>query len=660
VVVAGVVLVAALAGLGPVVEPHFPFVNRNHLGGFVDLTALVALGLALHARGPERLLWLTGFALTAAVGLLSLSRSGFGGLIIGIAIFVFLYLRRRHAEARSGRWVLAATLAAAVAVVAGTAAYLASDELLGRLRSLQTVADESKPQLWLTGLHVARDAPWTGIGRGAFALVFAAYKTDVARFTYTHVENEWLQMVIDLGVPLGLVVVGTLAWTWLAAARRPAPTAIHVGLLAGTAAVALHDLADFSLDVVGVAIPFAVAMGLLAAPSRALWVRPQLLRGAIALGALLVLSGLTAGYVFDVQRMASSIAAVDAIAVPATAREVARWHPADYLPHAIAGGRLVKANRCGEGMPWLVRAMLMSPTEPLPHRFAGRCFALAGRSFLARREYRLALAYGDPDALAEAVAIFPTLEALYDVVPDTPGDLNALGEILSGPRPADAAQAYERSLAEEPDHRVLAALARVRLRLEQPAPALELAQRLIADRPDEAQGYALAHEALVALERPRDADAIVARGLEVDPGSFDLLGIQYSAAMSRRHFGQAKQIAEQIAPRTSRELSMKDLLAAGAMAAQGRYPEAIDRARMASDEDPSSVGALYQLAELQAAAGRYQDAIDVLERAADLPGSDREHCRKRIAELQAAAAGQAASRLLDPGSPPATGKGMPR
>ena len=240
---------------------------------------------------------------------------------------------------------------------------------------------------------------------------------------------------------------------------------------------------------------------------------------------------------------------------------------------------------------------------------------------------------------------FPTLDALYDVVPDTPGDLVALGDRLVASRPTDAAAVYERALREEPNRQVSASLARVRLRLGEPKRALDLARQLIADRTDEYQGYVIAHDALVALEQPREADAVLVRGLEANPGSFDLLGIKYNDAMARHKYGEAKQIVEQIAPRSRVELSMKDLLAAGAMAAQGRYPEAIERARMASDEDSSSPGPLYQLAEFEAAAGRYQDAIDVLERASELPGSNSDQCRKRIAELRTAAATQVTTRL---------------
>ena len=64
---------------------------------------------------------------------------------------------------------------------------------------------------WSPALQLVRDYPLTGIGRGAFGTVYPAYKTEPELVTFTHLENEWLQAPVELGLPAGLLLVGALA-----------------------------------------------------------------------------------------------------------------------------------------------------------------------------------------------------------------------------------------------------------------------------------------------------------------------------------------------------------------------------------------------------------------------------------------------------------------
>ena len=96
-----VVLGAALLGLGPLLEPKFPFVNPNHLAGFLALTAFPVLGLALRRHGQARLLWLMGFVVVVAPLFLSLSRGGIGAFFGGVAVFLLLSTRRERRRRRA-------------------------------------------------------------------------------------------------------------------------------------------------------------------------------------------------------------------------------------------------------------------------------------------------------------------------------------------------------------------------------------------------------------------------------------------------------------------------------------------------------------------------------------------------------------------------------
>jgi Flp pilus assembly protein TadD len=644
VAVAAVVLGAALVGAGPLLVPRFPFVNPNHLAGFLNLSAFVALGLALRSHGQGRVLWLMGFAAAGAVSFLSLSRGGIAAFLFGSALFVAIWVRSRRFELRTSSPLRHGLLAGGLAAALGIAAYLALDPVLAEMRTVRAAPDDVKVQLLRPALQLVRDFPLLGVGRGAFGSVFAAYQLESSSVTFTHVENEWLQAIADLGVPAGLLLVGTFAWIWLSAARRRDLSSAEMGLLAGTGALAAQNVFDFSIEILGVAVPFAVAMGLLARGQRPVAARPWALRLGIAASLAAAVAGLAVARAHGGERDPERVAAAaGGRATADAAREAARWHPADWVPHATAGVRLASEGRCGSAMPWLLRAMALDPSAPEPHLSTARC--LAGRNDVAaKREYRLAVSLGSP-ALAEAAVRYPALADLFDVAPATPDGLLSLGHVLAAPRPKDAEVAYRRALDDFADERALLPLARVRAAQGDHAGALELARRHAARVPGDADGWRTAAAALVALGREDDARAEIQRGLAAIPGSPAFIGFLAERSMAARRFSEAHRLADDIAPRTPAEIAGKHLLVARALAGQGRLAEALERARSAAAAEPDATWTLLAVAGYAAEAGRFDEAVAALRRAAALPGVSPGSFDARIGELEAAKAAEQERQL---------------
>jgi Flp pilus assembly protein TadD len=633
--VGALVLGAALLGLGPLLAPSFPFVNPNHLASACCFSALVALGLAVRHHGGQRVLWLLAFVVSGSVVLLSLSRAGILALLLGCGLFAALLLRPAPGE-EPGVGRRPALLGLAVALVLAVVALLALDPVLGELRTLRGAAQESKAQLLPIGLRMATDFPLLGIGRGAFATVFAGYKSDPVPLTFTHLENSWLQPIIDLGWPLGLLLVGTFAWLWLRAARRPLLSPTDIGLLAATAAVAIHDGADFSLELLGVAVPFAVAMGLLAREVRWLRVPRAALLAAAALLAGLAGGGLLLNRTHPTERDEQPIvAAPDAASADAAARAAVAWHPADFLPQAVAGARWVAARRCREAFPWLLRAMTLNPTAAEPHRLLAGCFASAGQPQLARREYRLALAYGDASALGAATASFPALADLLEIVADTPDALFGLAQTLAGSRKPDAVVVFRRLLETFADDRAELPLARLLLEIGDPAAALEVARRRTRSSLAEPEAYCLAAAALDKLGRGADALAELERGLASDPGASAIISALADRSYLAKRYSESSRLASQMAIRNPAEAAARDLLIARALAAQGRYSEAIERTRAAAAARPDWPAPLESLASLCRTAHRYGDAIAALEAARTLSPDRAASYERELATIRA-------------------------
>jgi tetratricopeptide (TPR) repeat protein/O-antigen ligase len=638
---------AALLQLGTLLNPTFPFVNPNHQSGLLNLCAFTLLGLALRRHGQARALWLMGFVVTVAALFVTLSRGGIGAFFGGVALFLALATRRQLAlptdrPAHPWRRYVAAGLVAALGVVA----YLALEPVLRELATLKTARDDVKLELWRPAWRLIAEHPWLGIGRGSFATVFTGLKTDPAAVTFTHLENEWLQPLIDFGVPAGLLLIGVLGLTWLRSAVRRDLSLVEVGLLSGTAVVAAQNLVDFSLEFSGVGVPFMVALGLL---TRGEW-GFRLRRGVALAGVVAVLAVAGAGAAFwrahPTDEEAAAVGrATTAEAAAVLADEALRWHRADYVPAAIVGARYVQEGRCAPAMPWLTRAMALNPTAPEAHQYAARCLSAAGQDAVALREYRLALLYGSGSALPEAAERYEAVEDLLKVVPDTGDGLIGLGYLLlSRQRPGDAVLVFRRALDGALDARALVPLAGALHATGALEEALEVARRRTLETPADPQGWRLVAAVLTAEGYDEEAAAALEAGLAVSPGSPPLVETLVYRSLAARRPAEAKRLAEGMAARTPTEQAQKQLLVAATFAAQGRLGEAVERARSAVAALPEAPWPLMTLAAYCQAAGRFDDALAAVERAASLPGQKREDFEKRLEELKAARAAQVERR----------------
>jgi tetratricopeptide (TPR) repeat protein len=634
-----VFLGAVVLGFAPLTEPKVTFVNPNNLAGFLNLTAWVVLGLGLRSRGVERVAWIVAFVFVAAGVFLSLSRGGIAAFFVGAGVFGVLRARAAAESGRprlGGRAALAGTLGVSGALA--VAAWLALGPIV---EEMGTVSDarttEVKLGLWGPAVEMIGVFPAFGIGRGAFETVYPAYKWEPLQATFTHVENTWLQLPLDLGIFAGLAVMVLFGWIWLAAALDREISAPLAGALAGAAALVLHNLFDFSLDVPGVALPFALVMGVAATRGRGVPLPAWALRGGVAAMAAAGVAGLLVWSAAPGAGAVGRLAAAPAAdAARALAAEVMRWQPADYVPPAVVGTKLAAEGRCREAVPWLTHAMERNPTAPEAHRALGACLAAGGRRDLARREFRLAHAYGDREALRVAAGIFTGPLELLEVAPDTPAGLYAAGELRARERPEEAREAWRRGWESFRDPRALGRLADVTLALGDAEGALALARELQGVDPRAAAGYVVAARALDALGRGDEGQAELELGASRLPGEAGVLVPLGYRHMKEKRFSQARATFEKVVARGEAEVGRRAVHVARALEGQGRYAEALRSAQQARDAAPESVEALDLFARLAARVKRFDEAIDALELAGRKPGVPAGAFDARVAELREA------------------------
>lgn len=257
------------------------FGNRNHYAFFMEMTLLSSLGWLgyqwARARGSRRTghvagqeagarLALFGLGVVImALGLIfSLSRSGITATLVGCAAFALLAGAERGAASRRLYWSLALAVAAA-AVWIGISPVLERFELIPQ----EWEQEKGRWAVWLDSPRAIEDFWRTGSGLGSFGYVFPLYRTFGGTLIYLWAHNDYLQLLIELGLPGLLLLVGLMGATaWRAAKVRQAIAPnrplyyLHAGYCAATIAIALHSFTDFGLHMPANAALAAVVIAL--------------------------------------------------------------------------------------------------------------------------------------------------------------------------------------------------------------------------------------------------------------------------------------------------------------------------------------------------------------------------------------------------------------
>jgi O-antigen ligase len=254
-------------------RPYGPFVNRNDFAGWLLMVIPLTLGYAVahmqsrHRAGesldPEiavdsKSIWLAMAACLMVGGLLgSLSRSGLLGAFAGVVFFAVISHRRLTAR-RAGLAIIG--LAALLAI---GATYADMGALATRLEGSFSEGVASRLSIWRQTWPVVRAFWPLGTGAGTYQAVMVLYQT-ISRFFYiSHADNEFLQILTEGGLLLGVPVALAIgAGAWLAAKRlREDRTAIfwlRAGAVAGIVALATQNMVEMTLRVPANSVLFAI------------------------------------------------------------------------------------------------------------------------------------------------------------------------------------------------------------------------------------------------------------------------------------------------------------------------------------------------------------------------------------------------------------------
>jgi len=241
----------------------------NHLSSLLlwGIIAVVWLGEAkVWRRGVVR-----GCALLFVFGVV-LSGSRTGALGTGV-LLLWGVLERRYS--RSSRWLLASMPLAYLVFWLGNSAWADySHHVFGGETRFSTSGDisSSRYAIWSNAIELIKMHPWFGVGFGEFNFAWTLTPfpdRPVAFFDHTH--NLPLQLIVEMGIPLGVLVMGLLLFALYRALRNVMPqpdrdpslppqmssAAFMIVLMIG-----LHSLLEYPLWYAYFLLPTAFAFGL--------------------------------------------------------------------------------------------------------------------------------------------------------------------------------------------------------------------------------------------------------------------------------------------------------------------------------------------------------------------------------------------------------------
>lgn len=368
-----------------------PIMNENQLGGFMVMSCPVLMGLAVDAKTRERrIAWGLGAVLCATAAVLSFSRGAIGALALGIAAFVAMYGYRLDRN----RWSALRAKALPIAVVVALGALLVvvglRDTSLGRelgYRHNVTVKFEGA----MRALPLIASHPVAGVGRGAFSAAFVDQHGTERRFF--HPENLLVQWTSEWGIPIALLVLGVVIWS-LARGFRVGRSATRLGGLAGLVGIGIQQLADFSLELVGVAVVAAAVLGAVADSPRGrarLSLHTLCIVGAASclIGFALALTMHGGDVVSLEQRIRDALQAERRPEARALVDRGLALHPSEPI-FALSGAELAVREGDPSAARWLNLAQSLAPLWSAPHLLAARWLFSIGKMDQALVELRQA------------------------------------------------------------------------------------------------------------------------------------------------------------------------------------------------------------------------------------------------------------------------------
>jgi tetratricopeptide (TPR) repeat protein/O-antigen ligase len=572
-----------------------PLINPNNVAALCSFSALVALGVALHTSNSMRP-WLVVSALFS-ISILPFtgSRGGVAAFVVGLFAFLLWEIR-----AKKGRRIAAAT-----GISAGVVIFLFS--LLWGRDAASLFLQDIKVSMWRSATQLANDFVWVGVGRGAFSDVFPRYQGFTEQFNVTSAEMLPLSILSETGL-LGLFAAGFFVFAFIKELRSRAIDPAERGAIVAVFAALLHDLADFSLEIAGVALPVFFVVGVLSGRREGERKRGYTF-SLFALSALL-LPAVVWSTLNTAESAKSKIEAATSAAQINEITERELWlRPSDGYLSMAAAARLLVLREPRAALAYVNHARYLLPRSAVPRLLAARALRRLGRLSQARLEYRAAFVNTSDAIYREALEIAPGETELRQLVPSEPVKAYSLSQILREKRPREALNVtWGLAQAAPKDPEVWARLAEIALSINEPEEAASAAQVLL--RLSDARGASMLSKANLQQKQPITAQAVLSDGITRWPNDKGLRLQLAEIQVSLREWDAALHTldgASAIDPYDANIFYLR----ATALTGQERLQSALAAYQEGLRLSPRSISLRVGLAKLYETLGKNRDALSI-------------------------------------------------
>jgi len=264
------------------------YINHNHFAGFLELVIPFAAMMVFYnlqpmsahgvpegrrLRGgrysrslhPQVLFYVFIVVLLLVAVVFSRSRMGIFSVLASLILMAFL------GRLGGGRraWMVITLLVIACSMT--YAVWIGVDPVISRFEALKPSALEDpygRAAMWKQASGIVRDYPTVGTGLGTFVVAFRRYQTTSLDLLVDHAHNDYLEVTTDTGILgaalLFIPIMGLLFKMILAyvAARNPYRRSVLLACIGGSAALLIHSVTDFNLQIPANALLFAVILGI--------------------------------------------------------------------------------------------------------------------------------------------------------------------------------------------------------------------------------------------------------------------------------------------------------------------------------------------------------------------------------------------------------------
>ena len=177
-----------------------PYVNRNHMAGFLDMAIPVLLGFLL-TKERSREVWLGLIAVVLFLIItqaMTLSRGGWIATLSAMGfMLVVLMCQKKFKHKRVLLWIVAGVLVVGLIV-------LASTPVVKRVTTLtqQDATDTMsfRTRVWDGTIRMIKDNIFTGTGPGTFTERYPEYQEPGQAVLSVYAHNDYLHFMADCGV----------------------------------------------------------------------------------------------------------------------------------------------------------------------------------------------------------------------------------------------------------------------------------------------------------------------------------------------------------------------------------------------------------------------------------------------------------------------------